>query len=338
MNISIQQFLSSLFVTAELLSETNFNASLDSIIKQSKSNVSRTFTRLLFLVRNTNHANALISNYGTNFEYIFPWSTLSNTYAATKAMVYDGNCSCGSDPNCTTQASFISQDSKVNASIKGMKMGCTPSESFRASTLECFYNQSCINLILQYTNNINRINSTDSLNALSIATSRFLINTTIAELINDLFIEEWKTTVNYTLYFEQYSPSSCSYTYIQQFNVLYIVSLLLGLQGGLAIVLQWICPKIVRIIFEVYQYRKKRINTIHPVCSIETVPIENVNTNILKPTSDVELIPTNVTSQYVFFTFSCSIIYSISFLEQIWSHQFDVLSRPFSFVYCYCLL
>jgi hypothetical protein len=231
-NNSVNQLLSSLFVTTEALPETVFNERIDSMIEQSKSIAPTAFAHLFFLTRSVNHGNAVISTYGTNFQY---FST--TYYANTQAIIYDNGCSCGLYPNCTSQASFIETNSSKIIPIKGLKIGCTPSESFRLSTLECFYDQSCINLIRQYTNYTSLMNSSNSSIALSATMSRFSINTTVVELINDLFVEEWATSINYSSYYEQCSPLLCTYTYSQKVNALYTITLLLGLQGGLTIVL-----------------------------------------------------------------------------------------------------
>ncbi|CAF1076407.1 unnamed protein product [Adineta ricciae] len=261
---TIEQFLTSLFITTELLRENDFHSRLNLSIKQKKSTASKTLTRLFFLIRSVNHGNAFVSSYGTNFEYLSTWFTSSVyvPFIPSRAIIYDGNCSCGLHSNCTTQANFIDEQ-KLSAAIpiKGLKMGCLPSESLRSSTLECFYDQSCLNLVQKYTNATILINSSTPL---SIADSRFFINTTVAELMDELFVEQWATTINYSLYFEQCLPLLCSYTYNQPFSVLYTITVMLGLQGGLSIVLEWICPKIVRII------RKKYSQTIHPTASTDT--------------------------------------------------------------------
>ena len=318
---SIDQFLSSLFITSQLLSKTNFHDRLDSLIEQIKSNTPTTFRRLLFLIRNVNHGNSIISAYGTNFQYIAPWYKVDwFSYAPTEAMIYDNECSCGSSPNCTSQASFIKRNSSKIVLVKGMKIGCTPSESFLASTLECFYDQSCINLIQKYTNNINMTSPI----SLSSTKSRFSMNTTMTEYINHSFIEQWLITKNYSSYFKQCSLLFCSYTYIQRFNLLYIVTVLLGLQGGLMIVLKLICPRIVRIIDKVYQYRKKRMNVVQPVSSF---PITPVNQIICNSNFDLQPIPINTISPYIVFIFILFIIYHFSSLEQILPHHVDVLTR-----------
>ncbi|UJR12399.1 hypothetical protein I4U23_016576 [Adineta vaga] len=293
-NISIQRFLSSLLITNELLSESDFREYVHMIIEHNKSDAPKTFARLLFLIRNINHGNAFISTYGTNYEYVIPWQSLSMTYAPTEAFRYDDDCSCGLFANCTIQANFIETKSPKTIPLKGLKMGCTPSESFLASTLECFYDQACIHQIQHYTSSMNL---THSWHSLSTAKSRFSIRTTINELINDLFVEQWIPIINYSSYFEQCLPYICSYTYRPQYNIFHTTIVLLGLQGGLATVLKWICPKMIRIINKIYQYRKKRRNIVQPISFIQTVPIENIIRDIINPSSNAVLPSMNITSQ-----------------------------------------
>ncbi|CAF1350011.1 unnamed protein product, partial [Adineta ricciae] len=263
-NNSINEFLTSLLVTVDLLSNTNFENRLKILVEQSKSSAPILFTRLLLFTQSIFHGNAIISTYGTNYKY----SALSNSprevFAYTEPIIYDDNCSCGLSPNCTTQANILETKS-TKMLIKGMKMGCTPSQSFLRSTLECFYDQSCLDLLQQYTN------YSYSLTALSSKTtsaSRFSQNTTIEELVQDLFVEQWSTQINYSLYYQQCLPSVCSYTTIGRFDIFYTISIILGIQGGLTIVLKWICPKLVRIGSKIYYHRKRRINPLR----IEMLP------------------------------------------------------------------
>ncbi|CAF4115857.1 unnamed protein product, partial [Adineta steineri] len=137
-NQSIQQSLSSLMITKQLLSEKNFNLHIHSMINEAKSNAPSTFIRLLSLLQATNHGNAIVSSYGTNYQYIAFEYNLYQTTLYTQAMIYDNNCSCQLNSTCIINASFIEINSVQSTTIKGLKMGCTPSESLLASTLECF--------------------------------------------------------------------------------------------------------------------------------------------------------------------------------------------------------
>ncbi|UJR07167.1 hypothetical protein I4U23_011455, partial [Adineta vaga] len=283
-NNSINEFLTSLLVTNEILSNNTFHDHLNLLIEKKKSNAPVLFSRLLFLTRSINHGNAFISTYGTNFEYIFGPEGKPSAYTATKAIIYDNDCSCGLFSNCTTQATFIETNSSAKVSIKGLKMGCTPSESLLVSTLECFYDQSCLDHIQKYTN------YKDSLNPLSTTNSSFLQNITIDELIHNLFLESWSTSMDYSLYYEQCSPAVCSYTTTERFNILYTITIILGLQGGLTIVLKWICPKFVRIGSKIYHYRKTKAKSVHPVGSISSSPTLNCETQIVYTTSQNNIV------------------------------------------------
>jgi hypothetical protein len=279
-NDAVIQFLSSLFVTTQLMPQTNFDAYIYLLIDQSKSNAPVTFARFLFLLRETNHGNAIISAYDTNFEYIAPWYNITNSPVITQTVTYDDACSCALDANCTIQAIFVQADLSGIVPVKGLKMGCTPSQSFLGSTLECFYDSSCINLIQQQTNNISTVNATSIPPLLSATPSRFSMNTSVIDLVNELYIENWSATINYSAYFDQCSPMLCSYTYIQQLNSLYTVTLLLGLYGGLSFILKWICPKITYIAAKVYKGRKKQTNSIQPAHGIEMATIEVVSATL----------------------------------------------------------
>jgi hypothetical protein len=217
------------------------------------------------------------------------------------------------DATCTTQANFINNNSFEIIPIKGFKMGCTPTESFLKSTLECFYDISCINLIQQQMNSNNTTKATLTLTPLASTTSRFSINATVKELFEDLFIEDWSTKINYSSYFSQCSPSVCSYTYIQQLNSIYTITFLIGIYGGLTIILKWICPTLVNVIIKIYEYRKERKNRIQAVHSIIIATIETDNTrsesiNIDNHGNNQGLAATTAPSQYVYYFNSISSI------------------------------
>jgi hypothetical protein len=271
-NASIGQFLSSLFINPELLSKEDFDKRIYSLIEESKVNAPRMFTRLIRLIRDTNHGNAIVSAYGTNFRYTDPAYSEGQYFLDTESITYDG-CSCGLKANCTVQATFVDADSLLKIiPIMGLKIGCTPTESFLASTLACFYNPSCVLLIYD------QLNYNDSISMpLSINASRFSTNTPVIDLVNKVFIENWTITINYPSYFDQCKPSLCSYTYIEQVNLLYTVTVIFSLYGGLNLILKWLSPIIIRLLVTIYQCRKKRTNRIEPV---QMTTSERANTSM----------------------------------------------------------
>ncbi|CAF1203034.1 unnamed protein product [Adineta ricciae] len=258
----INQFHSTLLITKELWTIKEFHENINNSIEQTISNAPHTFLNFLSLLRLIYHGNAYISIYQTNHKYIFPWDHFTNVYVPTEPMIYDENCSCGLTSNCVTQAGFFHHKNFIK--IPGLKMGCLPSESLLSSTLECFSNQTCLNIIQQYTNLTNRILP------IPLPGNKVFINKTVNELMNDLFVESWSKNPNYTSYFNQCSPSVCLYNYNQRFHLLNLITFLLSLHNGLSIVLKWICPRIIEILFNIDRYRKKRANIIRSQ-SIETI-------------------------------------------------------------------
>jgi hypothetical protein len=274
MNNSIAQFLASFLITTELLSPEDFLQRLNTSIEHEKLQAPTTLSEILFLIRSINHGNAIISTYGTNFEYITPWATLKGTYAPTQAFIYDDGCSCGLYSNCTSQANFIARNASEWIAIKGLKVGCLPSEAFLASTLECFYNLSCIQLIQQFAN------STNDSHTLSSDVSQLSVQTTIAKLVDSLFTEKWTVTMNYSSYFQQCLPVVCAYTYTQRVNLIHLLTGILGFQGGLSIALQRICPQMVQFMVKIFQYRQKRRNAVGSTSFHPRAAHETTNTNV----------------------------------------------------------
>lgn len=286
-NTFINQLLSSLFITTHLSSSSNFHAQINSFVQDSKSSAPSTLTRLLSLIRLINDGNAIVSNYGTNFDYFLSQiPQIHQEYIMyTEAIVYDDNCSCRLNASCTVSAAFYEKDSWNPVFLRGLKMGCTPRESFLFSTLECFYDLSCVKLIQDYAGLSESNNSTSTIMHYAMNESRFLRNTTIINLLNEVFIEQWSISINYSSYFDQCSPSLCSYTYIQKFNILYIITRLLGLYGGLSLVLKWICPMVVSFVAKQYQRWKKSTNSVEPVFIIHRVNVKT--TTVVSTCTDV---------------------------------------------------
>ena len=180
--------------------------------------------------------------------------------------------------------------------IKGLRMGCTPTASLLASTLECFYNLSCINLIREHVTGTNEANTTDA-PLLYASSSRFLPNTSVNDMVSRLFVETWSTNLTYSAYFNRCAPTSCSYTYIQQVNSFYTGTVILGLYGGLSIALRGICRTLIYLLYKMYQGRKKRSNRIDVEQCAKIATIESAirvlpATNVTETTVDSKSVPT----------------------------------------------
>lgn len=313
-DIAIQQLLTSSFVTTELLSKEDFNERVNATIEQSRNNAHRIFVRLLTLVRKVNHGNAVVSTYGTNYEYFLPRNMIEPIYAHTRPLFYGDGCSCETNGNCTVGATFNGRNITDRISIEGLKMGCTPSESFLVSTLVCFYNQSCIDLIQQYSN----VNAKPLKPLSLLEASRFSLNTTVEELVNYLFVERWATMTTYSHYFDRCLPSTCTFSYTPKYNFPSLITTLLALQGGLSIVLEWICPRIIRIINRIYSNRKKRLNRVQPAHFIATVAGKDNTTNGISVVENTPALLTRETNRYAYWIGSTPLaLFSFNSLERL---------------------
>lgn len=76
---------------------------------------------------------------------------------------------------------------------------------------------------------LNFVNS--SINSRFIPVSSISIGT----LIDEMFIERWQTSHDYSAYFTHCAPSSCRYTYIERNTVISTLTTALGLYDGLTI-------------------------------------------------------------------------------------------------------
>jgi len=260
-NAFIDQLFSSLFLGTQLLSESILSARINGLIKTSESTASSTLNRLIFLLRSINHGTALISTYGSNFQYIRNLNTTISYAMSTQPMIYENNCSCGLNATCISPATFVMENSSETIRLKGLNMGCTPTESFLVSTLECFYDLTCINLLQTYT--------TESFQPLLMNNSKFAIKTPMIDLVNHLFIENWSVTINYSLYFQQCAPAYCSYIYVQQMNSLYTITTILSIYGGLSVILKLICPLIAYCLSKTYQRCQRQTN--HNIVHVTTI-------------------------------------------------------------------
>ena len=114
--------------------------------------------------------------------------------------------------------------------------GCIPLDSMRQSTLECLYNQSCVDAILLQPKIIRP-------KALNPSLSKFPLNSTIGSLFDEsLFVGIWKNQSSFENYFEACEPHSLSYSYESRFHLGTIITMSLNAFGGLDIAWQLITP------------------------------------------------------------------------------------------------
>lgn len=233
----------------------DFNQQIQSVIRQFQSNIPNSFLSVLELMRDITSANTIMSVYRNNWKFInmnINTDTISpNGTVIPMISVRYGECDCALSKDCIQPVSTLG-----DKLIPGLMIGCYPLEALLKSTLECFYFEECLGMIgidtSQSTNN--------TLMPLNLSIpSRFNISTSFEMMLNELLIEEWSTNVSYEQYYEQCSPSSCSFTYMKSSSAVDIITNVLGLYGGLMIIMDAIVAPLLIILCSLIKRPFRRI-------------------------------------------------------------------------------
>ena len=128
------------------------------------------------------------------------------------------SCNCGA-PTAASCVDPLYLGINQSIRVQGMFIGCLPLTSLLHSTLECFYNETCVADI------VTAMTVTDlSVSALdSTRPSRYQPNTPLREVINSLMTENWTNSINYSRYYAECSPNECTYSIITKNTVGYII-------------------------------------------------------------------------------------------------------------------
>jgi hypothetical protein len=151
-----------------------------------------------------------------------------------------GQIKCQYGNNCTAGTSVWS--------VPGMIKSCSTLESIIGSDFRCFFNQTCINILLAMfnvdmpdrlplpadTRGILAMNST--------IPSSFPVNATLKELMMGFMIEEWKLQTDFSIYYSLCSPIQCAYKVSGRLDYLYVATTVIALFGGLVVVLRLLVP------------------------------------------------------------------------------------------------
>jgi hypothetical protein len=201
-------------------------------------------------MRQTMRVNQFIYDSDTNYEISMQNDTGHLLIYLDPIIFRDGpngtKCSLLFEPVCKLQTIlnlYNGVPNPIEIPIPGFYRSSFFVDSLLLSQLQCLYNQSFIDLI---------VNGGELLpNARALPeTSRFPNNITFAVLINNLFIESWRQTLNYTAYFEQCQPHSCSYTTSKRPTFVSLITTVIGLSASISVVLRFLSPFIISFILK----------------------------------------------------------------------------------------
>ncbi|CAM4976743.1 unnamed protein product [Rotaria socialis] len=232
-------FLNSALIILEITDQDAFEKDTNEAIEQFQQNIPNTFIHLLQLqlayvpVTDDINAQPAIISYEPQ---------------------YYGECNCATTATCTQQLEPV---------IPGYVVGCSPLEALLQSTIECHYDASCIQSVYLYTTSFDNV--TDPIQPLNYSHTRFLWNSTIATLLENMFIESWSSNISYNNFFQQCHPSTCSSALIQRFNLLYMFTTIFGIYGGLSTILQLISPSIAKFLYKFFLRHRIQMKNVETV-------------------------------------------------------------------------
>jgi hypothetical protein len=231
------QFYSSQYVSASVTPSNVFQSQTKGFVSQFILSTTNDFLLSLSIIRETTQSNVLLSGQLTNIALAIKQGSLI-TYPA---QYYE--CFCSSSATCVVQSTIDDFSSGlILFRVPNFYTGCYIIESLLQSSLQCFYNQTCIDKLQSYF----QVSSIMDVTALNVSLSvQFFENSTIEDIIDQLMVEEWNSSSMYDNYYSECQPKQCSYTLTTKNSAIYIVTTVIGLIGGLITVLKLIVPRLV---------------------------------------------------------------------------------------------
>lgn len=242
MNDSIRSNLLGDIVNGEIMSETQLRSQINLELDSRLSYTIMTFVSQVEITTGMGQLNGILNIHSSN--WIF--SSLYNldapyTRIPVQPVVHGANCSCATSSECNEPVFQSGQK------VPGFVLSCNPMETFLQFSLICLYNQTCLEII-----NIGNLPNLYPLNVT--LPSRFLPNTSIEAIVNNMFLEEWTLNISYSKYYEQCQPLSCSYLVYQRTDLIQIIAVMLGLYGGLRAILRLVVPLLVNVFSRIMDF------------------------------------------------------------------------------------
>ena len=220
----------------EQVTRTQAQATLNDIISSAQA----TLNRNLLAIRRIASANQVVSALGTNYYLRYPPGNSSSSTRPEMSSRTFGNCSCLRSEGCPHVTTFHDVNGNL-ITVPGITADCLLMDGVLASTLECYYNQSCLSLLQQSLSIVMEPLSND-------LNKHFTINSTVEMLLNEIMIDEMTTDIQFNLFYSQCNPVYCSYSYAHRLDVLFMVTTILSIFGGLSFALRLIAPFIATIV------------------------------------------------------------------------------------------
>lgn len=238
--LNLLQFYSSSYISSTAISDDFLQVQFQALIGDFMTSTINGFLLSLRLIRDTTHINALLSAMMTNSRI----SKATGTWALQSSwLVYETDCSCDRSPSCIQQSIMYRNSNRSAAwQIPNFYVGCFVLEALRKSQLQCFFDRACLTEFISFfeSDGLTQFEPLDA--ALS---QRFFANTTIENIIDEMMIESWNSTVSHSAYYAACKPTSCIYRVLNKHGFSYIVATVFSFMGGLVTILNLLVPRFV---------------------------------------------------------------------------------------------
>ncbi|CAF0779850.1 unnamed protein product [Adineta steineri] len=277
-------FYSTILLTANTISEdiflANIHASRDQFINASATDFIITLDSVILMGL---VSNAVINRLETNWQLSIWLSSYYNLFGpawAGQAYSLVGNCVYPTSVYCSittgiylrklpnetsSNLTWANYRAELQFEVPGVLVGPFILHSVLQSNLSCLYDESCLSKLNTYLND-----SPSPFNAtpLAIPSSASPLPT-INDTARKLMVDSWQLNSSYQQYFNVCNPLTCTYTYIHQFNILFIITTVISFIGGIETVLMI-------VILPTVKFLRKKVKTFNRLLpsSSEIVPHE----------------------------------------------------------------
>jgi hypothetical protein len=317
LNTSLAIFGQTDFITANVISRAEFDVRTQAIIQQFKKTIPNQFIETLKLIQTTNHGNQLATMFSSNWKFFakYPIAYIDllldqPIHVLTRPQKYGAeNCSCGLKSTCSKLSDFPFRTSNqsLRQTLPGFLVGCLLFDSLLQSSLTCLYNETCLGMMrasIYYSKPV----PVETL----IYSPLMMPNTTIETMLSQLFVSEWFQTISFDLYFNECAPQSCQYSYSIESNIIYVITTLIALFGGLTKGLHFFLYCIQLIVVKFVDCRRKKKQLVpyrnQPDIAVINQDINTIEIDPIEATTTVQVI-----KLYSCFT-NCLFLYCFYFL------------------------
>lgn len=261
---SLAQFYSSQYVSSTITPEQLFLSQTHLAFRQFVLSRINALLLSMNIIRDSTQANGLLSGSLTNYKFaLVPRPDAPEYEVLQPVPVVVSNCSCFVSVTCVEKVVLYGNEygGSREPVFPDFYFGCFVLEGLLRSSLQCFYNQTCINTVEYYITLSSPLNVKPLDSSLP---SRHNVSSTVQELVNELMVEDWHLTIIYKDYYDACQPKQCSYTYAMGTDVVYLTSIVIGSIGGLVAPLKLFIPLCVRFIAYLIS-RRRRVSPQHPI-------------------------------------------------------------------------